>query len=348
MALSELERRNLVGIFCEQNPHLKKNEIFKHFHAMGFKKTFIYNAIKLFENKKSMVRKPGSGRKCALKDSKVRANLKQQTAGRSAKSYSELGRKFKVHRDTIKMYLTKMGVNRKAKKSAPKTTERQEAVIKARLKLLSLDYFAPKSTYICVMDDESYFTVEGNEWQQKHYYESKDRPAPDQAKFIRKTKFPAKVLLWLAVSERGISEPVFFKAGLAVNKEVYISKCLPILHKFIQQHHKNEKIVFWPDLASAHYAKDTLVRLEELKIEYVPKDHNPPNVPQLRPIENFWANLKRKVYSNNYRPKNLDCLIAKIRKELKSIETMGIRKAMKEVPQNVRKANKFGATLFCK
>jgi hypothetical protein len=59
--------------------------------------------------------------------------------------------------------------------------------------------------------------------------------------------------------------PVFFKAGLAVKKEVYISKCLAVLHKFIQQHHKNEKIVFSPDLAS-DYAKDTLVRLEELNI----------------------------------------------------------------------------------
>jgi hypothetical protein len=30
--------------------------------------------------------------------------------------------------------------------------------------------------------------------------------------FIRKTKFQAKVLLWLAVSESAMREPVFFKA----------------------------------------------------------------------------------------------------------------------------------------
>jgi hypothetical protein len=36
------------------------------------------------------------------------------------------------------------------------------------------------------------------------------------------------------------------------NKELYTSsKCLPILHKLIQKHHKKEKTVFWPDLASA-------------------------------------------------------------------------------------------------
>jgi restriction endonuclease S subunit len=134
-----------------------------------------------------------------------------------------------------------MKVHRKAKKSAPKTTARQQSVIKARLKLLTQNLFSAKSIYKCVMDDKSFFTVDGKQWQQHSYYESEDHPAIDDVKFIRKTKFPAKVLLWLAVSESGISEPVFFKTVLAVNKEVCISKCLPVLHKFIQKHHKNKK-----------------------------------------------------------------------------------------------------------
>jgi transposase len=136
----------------------------------------------------------------------------------------------------------------------------------------------------------------------------------------------------LAVSESGISEPVFFKAGLAVNKEVYISKCLPVLHKFIQKRQKKSKGYVDP--------------IRWLKIEYVPKEENPPNVPQIRPIEKFWANLKRKVYSNNYRPKDVKCLMAIIRKELNSIETTGIRKAMKEVPAKTRKAHRLGLIFF--
>jgi transposase len=147
-------------------------------------------------------------------------------------------------------------------------------------------------------------------------------------------------------SESGISELVFFKVGFAVKKEVYISKCLPILQKFIQKHHKNTKIVFWPDLASADYVKNTLVQLEQLKIENVPKKENPPNVPQIRPIENVWANLKRKVYSNKYRPKDVKCLMAKIRKELESIETTGISKVMKKAPAKAQRAHKQGVPFF--
>jgi hypothetical protein len=105
---------------------------------------------------------------------------------------------------------------------------------------------------------------------------AKSEDHPENVKFICKTKFPAKVLLWLAVSESSINKPVFFKVGLAVNIEVYVSKWLTVLHIFIQKHHK--KIVFWSDLASAQYAKDKLIRLPELKIEYNPKEKKSQNV----------------------------------------------------------------------
>jgi hypothetical protein len=62
-----------------------------------------------------------------------------------------------------------MGVHRKAKKSTPKTTARQQSPIKARLKLLTQNFFSVKSFYKCVMDDESYFTVDGYECKQQGY-----------------------------------------------------------------------------------------------------------------------------------------------------------------------------------
>jgi hypothetical protein len=76
---------------------------------------------------------------------------------------------------------------------------------------------------------------EGNS---KVFRKSVDHPASEDAKFIHKTKFPSKVLLWLAISDYSLSEPVLFKSGLAVNEELYISKCLPVLLKFIPKHKK--------------------------------------------------------------------------------------------------------------
>jgi hypothetical protein len=50
---------------------------------------------------------------------------------------------------------------------------------------------------------------------------------------------------------------------------------------------------------------------------------------------------------NNYRLKDVKCLLARIRKELKSIETnTGIRKAMKEILAKARKDHRLGETFF--
>jgi hypothetical protein len=131
----------------------------------------------------------------------------------------------------------------------------KQSVIKARLKLLTQNFFSAKSFCKCVMDDESYFKVVGNEWQHQSYDESEDHPATEDVKFICKTKFPAKVLLWLSSCQwkRHKRTSVFRSRSCSQQRSVqYISKCLPVLHKCIQKHHKNEKIVLWPDLASAH------------------------------------------------------------------------------------------------
>jgi hypothetical protein len=71
----------------------------------------------------------------------------------------------------------------------------------------------------------------------QNFFSAKD------VKCIRKTKLPAKNLLWLAVSESGISEPVFFKANLAVSKEMYISKVFQYFIIYTKTPQKGKKCV---------------------------------------------------------------------------------------------------------
>jgi hypothetical protein len=90
-----------------------------------------------------------------------------------------------------------------------------------------------------------------------------------------------------------------FKAGLAVNKEVYISKCLPVLHKFIQKHHKSCLGLIWRLHTTQRYV-GSIRRTHRKKIQ-----------------ENYtdtadWRILGEKevLYSNNYRPKDIKSLMA--------------------------------------
>jgi hypothetical protein len=117
------------------------------------------------------------------------------------------------------------------------------------------------------MDDQSYFTVDGNAMSgNSKFLMSLKSEVTENVKFIRKTVFPAKVLLWLAVSESVIGRPVLQSTKKCTYPNVY--QYVINLSKSPQK----QKIVFWPDLASAHYSKDTLVQLEALKIEYIPKE----------------------------------------------------------------------------
>ena len=46
--------------------------------------------------------------------------------------------------------------------------------------------------------------------------------------------------------------------------------------------------ITFSDLAGFHYSKQTVAWMDE-NVNVVPKYISPPNVPQARPIENFWG-----------------------------------------------------------
>ena len=56
------------------------------------------------------------------------------------------------------------------------------------------------------------------------------------------------------------------------------------------------------------------------KIPFVAKTDNPANVPKARPIEDFWANLKRIVYDKGWKAKNLKQLEKKIKLVMKNMD----------------------------
>ena len=70
----------------------------------------------------------------------------------------------------------------------------------------------------------------------------------------------------------------------------------------------------------------------------MPKNLNPPNVPQMRPIEIFWAILKRKVYSDDWTAESIEHLIKKIKKELKNMPSNVCQNLMSGLKTKVRKA----------
>jgi len=237
---------------------------------------------------------------------------------------AQAANKFKCQQSFITKTLARhTDIQCRKKNKIPMRTEAQKATIRAKCgrlyrKFHNLDW---------VMDDESYFTlkhstINGN----NNFYSSNVSETPASVKYDPRSKFENKLLVWMCWSNKGVSKPYFVPSGTAINQNIYlkeclIDKCIP----FIESFHSDGQYVFWPDLASSHYANSVTNYLRDKKVKFVEKRDNPPNVPECRPIEDFWSILKGEVYKNNWQAKDLKQLRNRITYCLKKIDKKAVQ-----------------------
>jgi len=133
-----------------------------------------------------------------------------------------------------------------------------------------------------------------------------------------------------------MSEPLFFPSGLAMNQSIYLEECIKKrLIPFIRQHHSDSQYIFWPDLASSHYAKSVIRYLEEQNFNFVEKKDNPANLPEVRPIENFWGVLKRLVYKDNWQAESIEQLKRRIQFCWRKVDSDLVQQLTRSIKQKV-------------
>ena len=156
-----------------------------------------------------------------------------------------------------------------------------------------------------MMGDEKYFGLTGYQMSDSiHFYSSDPTQTPTKLKNRAKSEFEAKVFLWIAISQDGISSPTILtsETGMSINTDFYISKCLRSnLLPFLA---RKTNHIFWPDFAK------TLEFLNTSNVNFVLKAINPPNVSQCRPTEDFFGTLATKVYAGNWVAKDTLALVA--------------------------------------
>lgn len=115
-------------------------------------------------------------------------------------------------------------------------------------------------------------------------------------KYICVDKFAKKALIWQGICSCGEKTRPFVTSSM-MTSDIYVKECLTKrVLPFIQQH--RGPLMFWPDLASCHYSKKTVEWYQTNQVDFVPKHMNPPNCPQFRPIERYWAIVKAKLKKN--------------------------------------------------
>jgi hypothetical protein len=156
---------------------------------------------------------------------------------------------------------------------------------------------------------------------------------------IPQEKFGKKPLIWQVIWTCGKKASPFFRISSInanIYKKEYLKECLWPL---ITSHECST--LFWPDLASCHYQKDVLKWLNEKEVDFVSKDINPQNCPQLRPIEIYWAKMKgllKKSYKGAF---DIEELKSYLKVFYRTMENESIKNLMEHVIKKVRNFTKF-------
>ena len=221
--------------FIQNNPTMPKNQVVARFKELGYKKSSIYSWLTTIEQKKSLDRKNGSGRKVKIATKQNILKVKNHFNHRSGRSQKTMASMLGCHRTYIGKILKKYSdIKRRKKRKRPLMTDLQKAQVRPKCRRI-LEKFGRLDF---ILDDESYFTLShdsqpGND----SFYSNNVHKTPEAVKYKYKSKYEQKIMVWLAISPKGVSSLYFVPSGLAVNQEVYLNGCIkkrlePMIKKY--------------------------------------------------------------------------------------------------------------------
>ncbi len=103
------------------------------------------------------------------------------------------------------------------------------------------------------------------------YYRDSDVTRPDEDRFWSVEKYPKKLMVGIAKSDRGISEHFFCPPWMSWNGEIcygeYIKRCL-------DEYHADRVYYYWPDLAASQDAHAKINLCQERNVANIPRSVN--------------------------------------------------------------------------
>jgi hypothetical protein len=120
-----------------------------------------------------------------------------------------------------------------------------------------------------------------------------------------------------------------------MNSQLYLKECLQKRILPLIRSHQGP-VMFWPDLASCHYARVTMDWYQSNEVDILPKEMNPPNCPQFRPIEKYWAIVKGKLLKNGGSATEVNKMRQKWNKFAGEVTPELVQKMMRDIKRKVR------------
>ena len=333
MPSKQEEQRITILLAHRENPSYSHAKLAK---SLKVAKSTVTNVIKVFGERLSTARKSGSGGNRKPKAAETTKRVAGSFKRNPNLSLRDAANKLGVSSTTVHRAKKRAGLSTYKKVVTPNRDDKQNTTAKARSRRL---YTTMLTKFDCVvMDDETYVKADYKQLPGQEFYTAKGRgKVADIFKHMKLSKFAKKYLVWQAICTCGLKSSIFIASG-TVNQEIYVKECLnKRLLPFLKKH--GCSVLFWPDLASCHYGKKAMEWYAANNVQVVPKDKNPPNTPELRPIEKYWAIVKRNLKKTKKTAKDEQQFKANWLSAAKKVDKVAVQNLMTGVK---RKARQFG------
>lgn len=327
----EAERREKIVHSYLENPLWSASRLAKQ---LKLPRNTVWRVIKRYKETLTTIRKPQANRRSGTVDRKLRGKILKTIKRNPNLSDRDLARKFGAAHSTVRRTRLREGIKSYRASKQPNRTIKQNSVAKIRARKL-YDQVLTKFDGCLLMDDETYVKADfGQIPGQKFYLATARGDVPAKFKFVFADKFARKFMIWQGICSCGKKTKVFV-TNKTMTSELYQKECLQKrILPFIRSH--DHPVMFWPDLASCHYSKVVQEWYAEKGVQFVPKNLNPPNCPQFRPIEKYWAIMKRRLKAKGKVVKDINQMKTWWNKIAKTMDEEGVRRLMSRVTGKIR------------
>lgn len=289
----------IIDFFRAHN--FERKVTFDHFKEQGVSYSTVRNVLNRFNSDGRVQFKTKTGRPRTVLTKNNIKKIETQFYKSPSTSVRKITAKINISVSSVQRAKREIGIRTRRKQKAPKHNENQRRRAELACRKLYKKTVPSGGNHFMIMDDETYVPIDGTQIPGLEFYnELPNQVLPIDAKIKKTQKFPRKFLVWQAIAEDGsVSSP--FITTRTMNADIYLRECVKKrLIPFIESFGNEKKILFWPDMASSHYAGIVVAELEKKNIEFVIKSSNGPNLPHVRPIEKFWA-LCKTAYKSRIR-----------------------------------------------
>lgn len=269
-------REKIVHKFIEC-PHLSGSAIAKQ---LKLPKSTVCRVIKQYKETLTIERKPRTNLKYGCKNKDLEKKVLKSIKQNPGLSDRDRAKKYGCPVSTARLIRVRAGIRAYRAIKHPNRSDKQNVTAKQRARKL-YDEILTKHNGCIMQDDETYVKQSFSQLPGTKFYYSEGRgKAPEKFKYKKIDKFGKKFMIWQALCSCGRKSEALVTSG-NMTADTYIELCLKQrILPLMRAHGSSASFpLFWPDLASVHYAKKVIDWCESNDIRILPKALNPPNCP---------------------------------------------------------------------